>query len=279
MITIMTDSGSDMKQGETKAVVLPLKVSFGTEQYLDGVTIDTDDFYEKLEHAEELPKTGQVTPFEYEEAFQQEVDAGNTVICITLSSKLSGTYQSACIAAREFGENEVYVIDSMNVTFGQKALVCDALRLVEAGLRADQIVKILEAEKQKIHVVAVVDTLEYLKKGGRVSAAAAFVGGVLSIKPVVRVNDGGVDVCGKARGSRQSDNYLNAEIQNAGGIDFTKPYFIGYTGVERAQLDRYVEDNRDIWEDDASVLPTVQIGAAIGTHVGPGAFGVAFFAN
>ena len=207
-IRIITDSAADLQPPyRPDLTVLPMTVLFGERQYRDGVDLDHRQFYELLIESDILPTTSQLTPAQFEDAFQAAVDAGETVVCITLSSKLSGTYQSACIAAEEF-PGQVYVVDSLNATIGVAILVQRAFELVDQGMDAPAIAKVLEEEKGQIRLVALLDTLEYLKRGGRLSSSAALVGGLLGIKPVVTVADGEVQVLGKARGSKNPTNVI-----------------------------------------------------------------------
>ncbi|MDO4294360.1 MAG: DegV family protein [Eubacteriales bacterium] len=276
-IQIITDSGSDiLDSGRPDLTVLPLTISFDGEEFQDGVTLSHQGFYEKLVESEALPVTSQVSPYAFETAIRQARSRGDEVLIITLSSKLSGTWQSACIAAGEF-DSGVSVVDSESVTVGQHALVEYALRLKDSGASLDTITDILNREKKQIHVLGLLDTLEYLKKGGRISKTAALAGGLLSIKPVVTVRDGEVVLLGKARGSRQGNNFLIQQIQES-GVDFTRPFFLGYTGLSDALLKKYIGDSRAVWEGHTDQLQTGTVGGAIGTHVGPGAIAVAFFA-
>ncbi len=275
-VRIMTDSGSDIPQNTEGITVIPLQVAFGEETFEDGVNLDHKTFYDRLTSGEELPTTSQATPYTFEQYFREAVEAGDEVVIMTLSSKLSGTYQSACIAAEEY-EGKVFVVDSKNVTIGQQVLTEYALMLAKEGKSAAEIAAILETERDNVHLLALLDTLEYLKRGGRISAAAAFAGGLLSIKPVVCVKDGEVVVQGKARGSKQGNNLINKEVEAAGGIDFSKPYTVGYTGNDTTLLENYVKDNATLWQDEMTEVPVTSVGAAIGTHVGPGAIAVAFF--
>lgn len=277
-IRIITDSASDIPQGlREDLTVLPMHVYFGEEEFLDGVNLDHKQFYERLIEEEELPKTSQIAPFDFEQAYQQAAAAGEQVIVITISSKLSGTYQSACVAAADY-EGRVFVVDSLNATLGERCLVDYALRLKEQGKTAEQIVAELERGKTRIRLLALLDTLEYLKKGGRISKSVAMVGGMLSIKPVVSVVDGEVVMVGKARGSRNGNNLLVQEIEKAGGVDFSMPYYLGYTGLDDHLLQKYIEDSRALWEGHADHLDSTSVGGTIGTHVGPGAIAVFFFA-
>lgn len=274
-IRIITDSASDLGQYREDLTVLPLTVSFGDEEYLDGVTIDHHTFFEKLIESDVLPKTSLVSPGAFEEVFARGTEAGEEMIVITVSGKLSGTHQSAVIAAEDY-EN-VHIIDSYIVTIGQKILVEYALSLVDQGMDAKSIVKEIEDAKNKIHVLGVLDTLEYLKKGGRISATTALIGGALSIKPVVTIQDGEVKMIGKARGSKNGNNYLIKEVEKVDGVDFGKPFCLGYTGLDDSMLQKYIKDSKALWEGNTDELPICSIGAAIGTHVGPNAVAVAFF--
>lgn len=277
MIRIITDSASDIADnGREDLVVLPINITFGQEEYQDGVTLTHRMFYEKLIECDELPSTSQVPPFAFEEVFGKVRERGERAIVITMSSKLSGTWQSANIAAEGYGDM-VYVVDSENASIGERALVEYALRLKDQGLGFEEIVGKLEADKGRIRLIALLDTLKYLKKGGRISKTAALAGSLLSIKPVIAVQGGEVVILGKARGSRQGNNLLAEQIRQTGGVDFGKPFVLGYTGLEDTMLQKYIKDNEALWKGSVDALETASVGGTIGTHVGPGAIGVAFF--
>lgn len=278
-IKLIIDSASDIPVSYAKEhgmTYLPLPVTIGEKQYLSGVDITPQAFYEILIESDCLPVTSQVSPFAFEQAFRTAIEQGDTPVAITLSSKLSGTYQSACIAAANFG-GQAFVVDSMNVSLGQAILVYYAERLIAQGVSAPALVSELDRAKQKIKVIALLDTLEYLKKGGRISAATAVVGGILSIKPVVSVVNGEVQLIGKARGSKQGNNLLNEMVANSHGVDFSMPLTLAFSGLSDALLQKYIADSHQLWEGRVSNLPVLAIGATIGTHAGPGAIGVAFF--
>ena len=278
-IRILIDSAADIGKAEAEkmnVIMLPMIISFGAEDYYDGVNLSPKQFYEKLIESDTLPKTSQVTPYRFEEAFKKHTANGDELIVITISSKLSGTYEGAKQAAENF-KDKVYVVDSMNAAIGERLLCEYALRLIEQGKTAKEIVAILEEEKSKINVMAVLGTLEYLRKGGRISAAVAFAGEVLSLKPVVAVVDGEVKLVGKALGSKKGNNLLNRLVQEKGGIDFSKPYGTIYSGLDRMTLDKYVKDSAALWAEHTDDVPVHILGGTIGTHVGPGAVGVAFF--
>lgn len=275
-IRLIADSTADLlPELKEQVSVVPLTVHFGEEEFIDGVTIDHKTFYEKLVESDTLPSTSQATPDAFVQQFEKAKAAGEAAVVITLSSKLSGTYQSAVIAARDF-EN-VYVIDSGTAAVGSGILVEQALRYLKEGCSAEQLVQKLEEDKKKIIIVALVDTLEYLKRGGRVSKTVAFAGTVLNIKPVLSVVDGEITMLGKARGSRQGNNLLVQEIEKAGGVDFTKPVLLGYTGMSDVLLCKYIEDSKHLWDDGVDTVRYTTIGSVIGTHAGPGAIAAAFF--
>ena len=276
-VKIITDSASDLPASRHPAIsVLPMTITFGDRQYRDGEELSNQRFYELLIESEQLPSTSQIGPAQFEEAFRAQVEEGHTVVAVILSGKLSGTYQSACIAAEEF-PRQVFVVDSENAAMGERVLVERAAQLVDQGLAAGEIAQRLETEKKDIRLIALLDTLEYLKRGGRISKSAAAIGGMLSIKPVIAIQNGEVCMLGKARGSKNGNNLLMQEIQKTAGIDFDRPYCLGYSGFHDDMLRNYIADSRSLCEGYAEHLPVGTIGASIGAHVGPGAVGVAFF--
>lgn len=278
-VKIIVDSTADLQpEIAAKVDIVPLSVHFGEQEYISGENITPQKFYEMLVENDELPTTSQPAPYRFEEAFEKAVSEGYEVICLTCSGKLSGTNQSANIAAAEF-EGKVTVVDSGSVAVGLGILVEYALSLVDRGLCVEEIVRELMQKREKIKVLALVDTLEYLKKGGRISSAVALAGGLLNIKPVLSVNDGEIKLLGKARGSRQGNNLLVQEIQKAGGVDFSMPVMLGYTGLSDALLQKYIQDSAALWEGHVENLPVSIVGSVVGTHAGPGAVAVAFFAG
>ena len=263
-VQLMSDSACDLSQAEAKTLgvtVLPLKTRIDGVEYLDGVTITPAEFYDKLEHCKELPTTSQLSPAEFEDAFRPAVEHGDEVVVLTLAGKLSGTAQSAAIAAEAF-PGRVFVVDSDTVTIGQQILLRYAVRLRAQGLTARQIAQELERIKS-----------------GRLSKTAGFAGTLLNIKPVISVEAGEVKVAGKARGSRQSDNMLTEFIRKKGGIDFSLPVMLAFSGTDDALLKGYIENSRALWQEHLESLPVTMIGSTISTHAGPGAIAVAFFAR
>ncbi len=280
-IKILIDSASDITQDEAKKYgidVIPLLVNFGDEEYLDGVNLSATKFYEKLIETDTLPKTSQITPYRFIDEFERLTSEGYDVIVITLSSKLSNTYNSAVLASQEF-EGKVYVIDSLTVTAGERILCEYALRLINEGLSTKEVVDKVNEAKERVRLLAIVDTLEYLKKGGRISKTVAFAGELFNIKPVIAVEEGVVKLVGKARGSKKANNLLNELIEKKGAIDFDMPYTTVYSGLSDLMLKKYIEDEKDLWETSIDYVPIHNVGSTIGTHVGPGAIGVVFFAK
>ena len=276
-VKIIIDSTADMPQElKSRCCVVPLTVRFGDEEYVDGVTIDHKAFYEKLVECDVLPSTSQATPAAFEGVFSEVADAGDTAVVITLSADLSGTYQSAVIAAADYADR-IFVVDSRSAAIGTGILAELALQMAEDGMEATSIARALVCQREKIRVVALLDTLEYLKRGGRIGKGVAFAGSLLSIKPVAAIQDGKIQLLGKARGSKQGNNLLVQEIKKTGGVDFDKQLLLGYTGLSNALLKKYVEDSRVLWKTGTQQLRSTPIGSVIGTHAGPGAVAVAFF--
>ena len=275
---INVDSTADLlPELKQRVYTVPLTVHFGEEEYIDGVTIDHKAFYEKLVETDVMPSTSQATPAGFAAEYEKAAMAGESAVVITISGKLSGTYQSAVIAAEEY-EN-VHVVDSGSAAIGSAILTELALDLVDQGLSGREIAARLEAEKENVVIVALVDTLEYLKRGGRISKTVAVAGTLLNIKPVLSVVMGEIQVLGKARGSKMGNNLLVQEIEKAGSVDFARPVLLGYTGLSDALLLKYIDDSRHIWEKGLETVRYTTVGSVIGTHIGPGAVAVAFFKN
>ncbi len=280
-IRIIADSASDISQEKARewgVTIMPLTVRFHEEEYLDGVTITPREFYEKLVETDELPKTSQITPYRYEEEFKKAVADGDKVICFCLSSGVSGSYQSACLAAGNYEEN-VTVIDTRQFCISEYIIVQRAAQLRDQGLSYESLVETIREELKEAHVLAVFDTLEYLKLGGRISPAAAAIGNILSLKPVLTIEDGVVKVLGKARGSKKSGNMLSQFIEETGGIDFSRPVCLAFSGIDESYLQKYVKDSAHLYAGHEDKLQTAYVGSTIGTYSGPGAIAVAFFAK
>lgn len=285
MIKILIDSASDIDAEEAKALgveMIPMEVRFGDNVFLDGVDLSHKRFFEMLIESAEIPKTSQINEFRFEEKLSEMTKNGDDVLVITMSSKLSGTFNCAKSASKKFA-GKVVVVDSANVTIGERILCNLALKLIQKGnLSLSEVANELENQKKKIHLLALLDTLKYLKKGGRISSVVAFTGEVFSIKPVVSVVDGEVKMIGKAMGSRKGNNLLMQLLEKCGGINFDKPYALAYSGLSDELLKKYIHDSESLWKNNVKSMndiPTFMIGSTIGTHAGPGAIAVAFFEN
>lgn len=278
-VKILIDSASDINLDEANKLgveLMPIEVRFSeSEQYLDGVNLTPAQFFEKLIESSDLPKTSQINAFTFEERYKKLTEQGFDVVVITISSKLSGTYRNAVTAAKNY-EGKVYVVDSLNACIGERLLCQYALQLIEKGLSAKEVAQKLDVAKTKINLLALLDTLLYLKKGGRISAVTAIAGQMLSIKPVIGVIGGEVKLVGKAMGSKKGNNLLNSLVKEK-GIDFDMPYGVIYSGTDDSMLKKYVADSEHLWKDNTENVPSYMIGCTIGTHIGPGAIGVAFF--
>ncbi len=226
-VRIIIDSASDLTKEQADKLgldFLPLKTIFGTKEYLDGITLSHQQFYEKLIESDCMPTTSQIPPHDFEQLYADVKEKKDTAVVITLSSRLSGTFQSANIALDGY-EDCITIVDSENVCLGEQILVMYACRLRDAGASASEIAKALDQKKKDVRVLALLDTLEYLKRGGRISKTAAL------------------------------------------------------TGLEDSLLQKYIEDNTDLWKSYVEELPISSIGSTIGTHTGPGGICVAFFSK
>ena len=278
-VCIIADSASDIPQKTAKEwniTVLPMNVRFGEEEFLDGVTLAPDEFFNRLKQEKEPPKTSQITPLIYEETFGKAIKNGDDVLCFCLSSGVSGSYQSALIAADEV-DGYVSVIDTQQFCISEYVIVKRAVHLRDEGKSAKEIDAIIRKELPNAHVLAAFDTLEYLKKGGRLSSAKAIVGKILSVKPLLTIEDGVVNVWGKARGTK---NIVGGLMDKAASyeIDFDKPIMFGFTGAYNDSINLLMDRFRKTYKITTPVT-AVPVGATIGTYAGPGAVAVAFFSK
>ena len=278
MIRILTDSASDILPAEAEQLgvtVIPLNVTLEDGTVLrDGVDMTPSAYYEILAGCRKLPTTSQPSPELFENFFLEAAAAGDEVIGIFLSHALSGTYQCAKLAADMANVDNVLFVDSGHVCLSEALLVRLAVQLRDSGKTAGQIAASLEHAKEHLHLVAAIDDLKYLRKGGRLPAAVAVAGGMLGIKPLITIQDGKVAMAGKARGLPGAYVALFKKIEEMGGITPAFPALAGYTVSPRevTPIQTYLRDN--LQQEDLLVR---QIGCVIGTHAGPGAFGIAFF--
>jgi DegV family protein with EDD domain len=278
MIRILTDSASDILPAEAEQLgvtVIPLNVTLEDGTILrDGVDMTPSAYYEILAGCRKLPTTSQPSPELFENFFLEAAAAGDEVIGIFLSHALSGTYQCAKLAADMANVDNVLFVDSGHVCLSEALLVRLAVQLRDSGKTAGQIAAILEHAKEHLHLVAAIDDLKYLRKGGRLPAAVAVAGGMLGIKPLITIQDGKVAMAGKARGLPGAYVALFKKVEEMDGINPAFPALAGYTVSPRevTPIQTYLRDN--LQQEDLLVR---QIGCVIGTHAGPGAFGIAFF--
>ena len=277
MVHIITDSAADLEPREYEALgvtCIPLRVAFGDAEYRENVELSKARFYELLLSGGEFPKTSQASPAVLEGIFQAVKEKGDEAVYITLSSALSGTYQTACMVREDVEYEGNFVFDSKNATGGQRMLVEYACRLRDAGKDAAGIVAGLEEIRDRIELYAVVNTLEYLHKGGRISHAVYTLGSMAQIKPIISVStEGKVMLPGKAMGMRKGMDFLCKRL-NTRKPDGEHPLYVMYTdnrsvGEQLAQ--RLAVNGREIPEERI-----IQVGAAIGSHIGPDACGIVY---
>ena len=279
MIRIITDSASDISQEEAAAwniTVIPLIIRFDMEEFEAGVTLSNEEFFHRLLETDVYPSTSQITPDRYEKLFREAKEAGDEVILLSLPAKLSGSFQNALLAAQGY-EDMVTIIDSGQVCLSFRILVEQAVRYRDAGMSRAEITERMQQDIEDTQMVAVLDTLEYVKRGGRINAATALVGGMLSVKPVLTVRDGEVIICGKARGTHNGSIRMVEFVEKAGGIDFDRPCCFGYTGFTDTRLQRFIADSRHLYDGHEDEMKHVYVGPTIGTYAGADAFAVAFF--
>ena len=280
-VRFVVDSGADLTAAERQALgvdLVPLRVIFPEGEYLDGVDITPQEFYEKMAAHRTLPTTSMASAYDFETALAPIMDRGEEAVVLTISGKLSGTVQSAHIAAENW-PGRVFVVDSLNITAGIRIQLEYGMRLAREDLGGAEIARRIEAAQKNVRLTAVLDTLENLKKGGRISPAVAFAGGVLGIKPVVRVHDGQVDILGKARGMRHGWEQLAQAVRDQGDIDFSMPAYLAYTGTDRRVVDDFLAVADGLWDGKLSALPVCHAGSCIGTHAGPGVVAVCCYAK
>lgn len=278
MIRILTDSAADLTAGDAAAIpglhIVPLNVLFEDgETIRDGIDMTRADFYHRLQKADKLPRTSQPSPEAFMEVFEEAKAAGDEVVVILISSKLSGTFQCAKMAAEECEFNDAYFVDSDTASPGEYILIREAVRLRDEGVSAAEIAAALDLLKKRIRILAVVDSLKHLHKGGRLPAAVALVGGALGIKPVLSVYDGAVHLADKARGRPGAYVALFKQMDKMGGVDTRYDFVMVYSSDKQVlgPIQHYVRNNLKLEGGHFS-----QIGSVIGTHIGPSAAGIAF---
>ena len=274
-IRIITDSTSDIPLEDQQALgidIVPLSVIFDGKKYTDGVDLKKEQFYDMLEKSTTLPTTSQVNPDGFLDLFKQYTEAGDDVLVILISSKLSGTYQSAVIAKEMVGSELIRVVDSKSATFGLALLVFEAMRRRDDGMSAEEIYQHLLDLRDKAEFFAGVNTLKYLKMGGRLSSSAAIIGGMLHVKPLVSIIGGEVKSIGKVRGQKAVLSWL-ADKLKSNPPDTRFPFVFGHTNAP-ALLDELIGNISD--NNEIGAYEVCEIGCVIATHSGPGCIGFAY---
>ena len=275
MIRILVDSAADFSAEEAKArnmELVPINITFNDKNYLDGIDITKDEFYELLTTSETFPMTAQPSPQDFLDVFEDVKEKGDQLVYISLSSALSGTFQSATLAKSMAEYDEIYLVDSLSATRAIRLMAEYACKLREEGKDAATIAEALETFRSRVVILAAVDTLEYLYKGGRLSKAAAAVGELANLKPIVTVTkEGTMAVPAKALGRNKALSTL-VKMVTEKEIDTTFPiysvYAVGEENTEKLE--------QKLGKEGVRVTKRLQIGSTIGCHVGPGAFGVIF---
>ena len=277
-IRIVTDSTSDIPYEDREKLgidIVPLSVIFDGVRYGDGVELKKERFYQMLEKCERLPTTSQVNPDGFEGLFNSYIDTGDDVIGIFISSKLSGTYQSAMVVKETLGSDRIHIVDSMSATFGLALYVYEAIKLRDSGLPAREIYDRLISLRKRARLIAMVDTLKYLKMGGRLSTTEAVLGGMLHIKPLIAIIDGEVKSTGKERGQTAAFENIARQIKED-MPDFDHPVLFGHSNAPdiMERFETYIRETAGVRPDRV-----FEIGCVIGTHTGPGCVGISYISR
>lgn len=275
VVRIVTDSTADLPAeaaGELGITVVPLTVFFGDEAYLDGVELDNAGFYRKLAASRDLPRTSQPSPAAFQEAYQRLIDEGaEAIVSIHLSSKLSGTYQSACTArdvlADEGSKVPVEVVDSLSISVGMNYAIQNAARQAREGKGLEEIKACVEDALARTKILAVLDTLEYVRRGGRIGGASAMLGNMLSFKPIVSLKDGEVVAVERPRTRTKAYARIAQLLSEMGPVEAVS---IAESNDEVGQ--QLAEAVKEVYHGE---LPIYRLGAVLGTHTGPGTAAIA----
>ena len=275
-IRFITDSSCDIDveyATQNNIVVLPLKIYFGEEEFMDGVDITHEEFFHRLEHGKILPKTSLVNQYTWEEAFKEAIAAGDQVIAVTISDKLSGTHNAARMAKETVGSPDIHLMDSTQVSFSIAALLIEGVKMAKAGKSVEDIYARLDVLRHKVRIFACINSLRYLKEGGRLSAVAALVGSLVNLKPIVTAKNGVVANVGKAIGSKKAQMAVMTKLKEE-DYDEEMPVYFGHTSNKGA-LSEFI----DMVKKNFKILggKIFSIGATVGTYAGPGAVAIAFF--
>ena len=276
MIRIVADSSCDISQEEAKKLnveIIPLPIEFNNETFFDGINLSTSEFYQKLTSSKILPTTSQPSPLEFLERFEEAKKNGDSVLVITLSSKISGEYNSACMCKRDVGYEKIEIVDSLTTIGGMQMIIKEAVRLRDEGkLNVHELAEYLNKFKLRSRTIASIDTLEYLSKGGRLSGTARIIGTMLNIKPIISVTDGFIKLIDKKIGSKNAQEYVLSQVKNA-KIDFNYPIYLGYS-VHKKPVEYTQERLKEMFGVDNFVFDELSV--IVGTHIGPGACAIIY---
>ena len=275
-IRIVIDSTSDVTDEiieKYNLKVVPLTVNFEKQSYLDKIELSSKEFFEKLAAADKLPTTTLVSPGAFVETFSEILLEGDKVLGLFVASEFSGTYDSARMARNMIGSDDIHIIDTRSVCLGSFALILEAIELVQQNKTIEEIVEILNRLKEKIVVVAALDTLKYLEKGGRLSKGQAVVGSLLNIKPIVAIKDGEIKVIEKLRGKNKTVKWFDEWIEK-NNYDLSDKTVLLFHGNAYNQLKLLKETIKDKYK--IKNIIENEIGPVIGTHSGPGVLGMGF---
>lgn len=275
VVRIVTDSTADLPAkaaSELDITVVPLTVFFGDESYLDGIELDNATFYEKLAASKDLPRTSQPSPAAFEQAYRHLIDQGaDAILSIHLSSKLSGTYQSACAARNMLAEDgsmaPLEIVDSLTISVGMNYAIQKAARLAREGRSLTEIKAAVDDILARTTILAVLDTLEYVRRGGRIGGASAMLGNMLSFKPIVSLKDGEVIAIERPRTRSKAYARIAQLLSDKGPVEAVS---IAQSNDEVGR--QLAETVKEIYTGE---LPIYHLGAALGTHTGPGTAAIA----
>lgn len=275
MVKILTDSSCDISLDVCESLdiqVIPICVHFGDESFEPNINLSNDEFYEKLEKVTQLPTTTQVNPLVFEEIFTKHIENGDEVVGMFISKELSGTFQNAVMVSKQIDENKIHIVDTLNTTFGLALLLHEAVKMRNNGVCGKEIKEKIEDLVPRVCLLASIETLKYLKMGGRLSAGAAIVAGILGIYPIISVVNGKVEAVGKARGRIAANKFIEEKIKKIG---ISSDYIVTFGNSNAPEVGKSTEKFFADYVGKRQVART-QIGAVIGTHIGPGASGICF---
>lgn len=275
-IRILADSVADLPESYQKQYnieILPLMVNFENESYRDGIDLKTDEFFRKLKEASKLPTTSQVNPGTFIETFERIIADGDEAVVILMSSDMSGTYNAALSAVDYIGTDKISVIDSRAISFGYGLMVIEAARMAERGESREAIVKEISQQVHQMVNLFVVDTLEYLQKGGRLSAGEAFIGNLLSIKPIITIEDGKLKSLDKVRGRKKAVKWILDYLESE-NIDLSEKTVGFFHADDEAHMEEFIQEITQKHTPKEIIKSTV--GTVVGTHSGPGCVAISF---